>query len=134
MHDRWKKPQVTAGVIFLVLVDMVAWGHRHVLPMDQLARKKAARLSFRSRRRMVCSDSTIARRLAGWDITPGRQMWGDLYASQPIQPMPVKVGEHWRRVAATLGSPMGHFQVGITTRPDSSGLPEGHVGQSLEDR
>lgn len=110
MRDGRKQPQVTAGLIFLVLVHMVAWGQRHFLQMDQLARKKAARRFFRSPRRMVCSDSTIARSLAGWEIKPVRQMLGDLYESQPIQQMQVKVGQRRLRLAAIDGSQMGHFQ------------------------
>lgn len=69
-----EKTPVRAGVVFLTVIDMVAWGKRHFLPMDQLARKKAVRRFFTSDRGMVCSDSTMARRLRGMDVEPLRQL------------------------------------------------------------
>lgn len=64
------------GVIFLVMIYMLAWGQRHFLPMDQRAREKAVKRFFPSRRRMVCSDSTMARSLAGFDVTSVRPCVG----------------------------------------------------------
>lgn len=52
MRDGRKKPQVRAEMIFLVLVYMVAWGQRHFLQMDKLARKQAVRQFFGSKRPM----------------------------------------------------------------------------------
>ena len=111
MHDGRKKPHVRAGVIFLVLVHMVAWGRRHFLPMDKLARKQAVKQFFGSKRPMVCSDSTMARRWSGFEVKPGRPMLGDRYQRQPIPPMPVPVGPQRRRVGAINGRPMGHFEI-----------------------
>lgn len=58
---------------------------------------------------MVCSDSTIARRLAGGDLKPVRQMVGEGYQSQPIQQR--KVGAHRLGRRAIEGIPLEHFQV-----------------------
>lgn len=110
LRDGRKRPQIRAGVIFPVMVYMVAWGRRHFLPMDQMAREKAVKRFFRSERPMVCSDSTIARSLAGFDLKPVRQMLGDLYESQPIQQMQMKVGAHRLRLAASDGTRRGHFE------------------------
>ncbi len=76
MREGRKKPQVGAGVIFLVMIYMLAWGQRHFLQMDQMAPEKAVKRFFQFRRRMVCSDSTIARSLAGFDVTSVRPCVG----------------------------------------------------------
>lgn len=63
MRDGRKRPEIKAGTVL-----MIAWGKRHFLPMDQLARRRAVkRLLGCPQRAMVCSDSTIERSWPGFD-------------------------------------------------------------------
>lgn len=79
MRDGRKKPEITAGTVFLLLVLMIGWGKRHFLQMDQLARREAVRRLMGCRQRaMVCSDSTIERSLPGVDVEPVRALLGDI--------------------------------------------------------
>ena len=110
MRDGRKQPEIKAGTVFLMMVLMIAWGKRHFLQMDQLARRRAVkRLLGCPQRAMVCSDSTLERSLPGFEIEPVRALLARIYESQPIQAVQVRVGRHRLRLGAIDGSQFGHF-------------------------
>jgi hypothetical protein len=68
MADSRKRPQVSAGTIAQVVVEMVARGQKSLLEADQAARLPEMLAYHGSNRRMVVSDTTIERSLRGFDL------------------------------------------------------------------
>lgn len=110
MRDGRKQPEIPAGTVFMMMVLMIAWGQRHFLQMDQLARRRSVkRLMGCPERAMVCSDSTLERSLRGFKLGWLPAVLAHLYQSQPIQAVQVKVGRHRLRLGALDGSQFGRF-------------------------
>jgi len=67
-RDTRKRPQVAASVIMRAVMEMVFFGQKSLLALDQFARTHAARRWHGSRRGLVVSDTTLQRSLAGTDL------------------------------------------------------------------
>jgi len=74
MKDGRKSPQISPSVIFLSLILMVLFKKRSLLKLDQFMRTDAAKRFFGrgSRRLVAVSDTTVARSLSTYFLTPLR--------------------------------------------------------------
>jgi hypothetical protein len=81
VKDGRKSPQIAPSVIFLSLILMVLLKKRSLLKLDQFMRTDSARrfLGRGSRRLVAVSDSTIARSLSTYSLTPLRRYLRSVY-------------------------------------------------------
>jgi hypothetical protein len=81
MKDGRKSPQIAPSVIFLSLILMVLLKKRSLLKLDQFMRTDAARRFFGRGKRVAVSDSTIARSLSTYSLTPLRRYLRSVYTN-----------------------------------------------------
>lgn len=81
MKDGRKSPQISPSVLFLSLILMVLFKKRSLLKLDQFMRTDAAKrfLGRGSRRLVAVSDTTIARSLSTYFLTPLRRYLKSIY-------------------------------------------------------
>jgi hypothetical protein len=79
MKDGRKEPQIAPSVIFLSLILMVLVKKRSLLKLDQFMRTPAARRFLGRDKHIAVSDSTIARSLSTYSLTPLRRYLRSVY-------------------------------------------------------
>ena len=73
MKDGRKSPQIAPSAIFLSLILMVILKKRSLLKLDQFMRTDSARRFLGRGKTVAVSDSTIARSLSTYSLTPLRR-------------------------------------------------------------
>jgi hypothetical protein len=79
MKDGRKSPQIAPSVIFLSLILMVLLKKRSLLKLDQFMRTDAAKRFLGRGKGVAVSDSTIARSLSTYSLTPLRRYLRSVY-------------------------------------------------------
>jgi hypothetical protein len=79
MKDGRKSPQISPSVIFLSLIVMVLFKKRSLLKLDQFMRTDSAKRFFGRGKHVAVSDTTIARSLSTYFLTPLRSYLKSVY-------------------------------------------------------
>jgi len=79
MKDGRKSPQISPPVIFLSLILMVLFKKRSLLKLDQFMRTDSAKRFFGRGKHVAVSDTTIARSLSTYFLTPLRSYLKSVY-------------------------------------------------------
>lgn len=88
MRDERRRPQISAGTLAQMVVEMVPRGQTSLLEVDQAARLPEMRGWHESDRDMVASDSTLFRSLAGFALEPVRRaLWESVRLIRKRDPM-----------------------------------------------
>lgn len=111
MRDRRGRPQIPAGTVGQLVVEMVARSQTSVLSVDQAARLPEVLAWHGSRRAMVASDSTIVRSLSGFDREPVREaLWESSRRIGRREGMRMRLPSGRKvRLGILDGSEWGHF-------------------------
>lgn len=117
-HDIRKNPQIPLQNILASILLMPFWGATSLLSLDRLSRKRRVKGLFNCRRKMVASDSTIARVLRWLDATVVEEVLQGLW--QRLEPLGclqrhLVPNRRRRRIGIIDGSYMGgHYHVTAT--------------------
>jgi len=117
VQDSRKRPIISPGTIFKVVSEMVIFEQKALLEVDNFARSQVALAWHQSKRKMVASDTTIERSLAGFNCDTVRKILKDSQLILDIErmsgivlPSGVKL-----RVGVVDGSEFGGFGASVLT-------------------
>ena len=108
LKDGRCRPIIPTSTIFLSLLMLVTFKQRSFLKLDQIMRIPEVRNFFKTKRKMVVSDSTIARVLPSFDKEPLRKYLKVVYLKARKEGLCKVEGERMK-VAVVDGSQFGGF-------------------------
>lgn len=81
VEDKRKRPIIPTGTIFKLVMEMVFFGQKSLLAVDEFGENPGILKWYRSKRDKVASDTTIERSLEGFNIEVLRGILGEAYES-----------------------------------------------------
>lgn len=110
MKDGRKSPQISPSVIFLSLILMVLFKKRSLLKLDQFMRTDSAKRFLGRGKHVAVSDTTIARSLSTYFLTPLRRYLKSVY-TRACHNGKCKIDVYGRKLKAACvdGSMFGGF-------------------------
>lgn len=81
VEDKRKRPIIHPGTIFKLIMEMVFFGQKSLLEVDEFGENPWVLKWHRSKRKKVVSDTTIERSLEGFNLEIGREILGEAYES-----------------------------------------------------